>query len=113
MLILPPGMANSDAVLPAERAPGPAAADDAFADYFRCADEVLGSQNPPELNGSGRPKDFSDMVTNLRRERYLRVAPAAERVAGSGALRSIYYALRPVLGVSIRKHLQRVRLSGW
>jgi len=66
-----------------------------------------------ENGGRCLPLDLSEVVLNLRRERYRRVARPADVVTGAPTVRSLYYALRPVLGVSIRKHLQRLRLSGW
>ncbi len=59
------------------------------------------------------PLDLSEVVTNLRRERYRRVPPRAESIAGSSSARSLYYAVRPMLGVAVRKHFQRLRLAGW
>jgi len=59
------------------------------------------------------PLDLSEVVTNLRRERYTRTPRPAESIAGSPSLRTLYYAVRPVLGIGVRKHLQRLRLSGW
>jgi hypothetical protein len=35
------------------------------------------------------------------------------KITGGHASRRIYYALRPFLPVPVRKHLQRIRLSGW
>src|SRR5262245_53427108 len=60
------------------------------------------------------PFDLAEVVTNLREERYqLPSSEWFEALCVSGAARSIYYFLRPVLTVGIRKHLQRMRLRGW
>jgi hypothetical protein len=53
------------------------------------------------------PFDLSEVVTNLQRERYCRPSPHR------GLSRELYYLLRPLLSVSVRKHLQRIRLRGW
>jgi hypothetical protein len=60
------------------------------------------------------PFDVSEVVTNLRQERY-RQNPRGilESVVGTGASRSLYYSLRPLLPVHVRRHLQKLRLSGW
>lgn len=60
------------------------------------------------------PFDVSEVVTNLRQERY-RQGPhnVLERITGASAPRSLYYFLRPLLRVGVRKHLQKLRLSGW
>jgi len=59
------------------------------------------------------PLDLSEVVTNLRRERYRRLPPRAELVTGANMVRRLYYTVRPLLGVTVRKHFQRLRLSGW
>jgi len=60
------------------------------------------------------PFNPSAVVRNLREERYVRPAsnngPRAKRPK---LVRQAYYALRPHLGVSARKYLQRFRLRGW
>jgi hypothetical protein len=53
------------------------------------------------------PFDLSEAVTNLQRERYCEFSP------GGGLWQDVYYALRPYLSVPVRKHLQRLRLTGW
>jgi hypothetical protein len=67
-----------------------------------------------DSDGVRLPFDFSQVVDNLRYERYqVNSKPALERITGGSVSRKIYYLLRPILPVSVRKHLQRVRLSGW
>jgi hypothetical protein len=52
----------------------------------------------------------TEVADNLRFERYVK------RVTGPGwknLTRKVYYALRPVFPVSLRRHLQRTWLKGW
>ena len=60
------------------------------------------------------PFSPSEIVANLRYERY---ASASNRngkmLHGESALRKVYYLVRPLLTVSVRKHLQRIRLRDW
>ncbi|PYY03432.1 MAG: hypothetical protein DMG69_32560 [Acidobacteria bacterium] len=57
------------------------------------------------------PFNPSEVIANLRRERY------RSSLNGEGAvspiLRNAYYLVRPLLPVSVRKHLQRIQLRGW
>jgi hypothetical protein len=58
------------------------------------------------------PFDVEEIVDNLRLELY----PSSERNERStvnSLLMAAYYYFRPVMPVSIRKHLQRRRLKGW
>jgi hypothetical protein len=65
--------------------------------------------NEPSL-----PFNLCEIVTNLRQERYRTgFQNQLERLSSSAAARKAYYALRPLMPVSIRKHLQRLRLRGW
>ena len=60
------------------------------------------------------PFDLSEVVTNLREERYRQSASGTlERLTKAAAVQDAYYFLRPALPVAIRRHLQRVRLMGW
>ena len=60
------------------------------------------------------PFDISEAVTNLRQERYRRKGHTwLERTTSSDASQRLYYLLRPLLAVGVRKHLQKLRLSGW
>jgi hypothetical protein len=56
------------------------------------------------------PFDPSEVAANLREERY--VDDSSENKPNS-VLAKIYYFLRPILPVPIRKHLQRRRLRDW
>jgi len=66
-------------------------------------------------NGScAIPFDPDSVVENLRRERYVAETLSAGRGPASGGLvRKAYYAVRPMLPVAVRKHLQRASLKGW
>jgi hypothetical protein len=60
------------------------------------------------------PFDFSQVIDNLRYEHYyVNSRPTLEKITGGSVSRKIYYLLRPMLPVSVRKHLQRLRLRGW
>jgi hypothetical protein len=60
------------------------------------------------------PFDVTQIIENLRRERYqLNSWRSLDKLTGGKPSRAIYYLLRPILPVSVRKHLQRARLSGW
>jgi hypothetical protein len=59
------------------------------------------------------PFNPSQIVDNLRLERYARNGYADKQFLSSGALQRIYYSVRPLLHVSMRKHLQRLFLRNW
>jgi hypothetical protein len=60
------------------------------------------------------PFDLAEVVTNLREERYTRRAVHfLEQITSVDAARDLYYLLRPLLSVGVRRHLQKVRLRGW
>ena len=67
--------------------------------------------------GDGRlllPFDLSEVATNLRQERYPQNGHSLLQKTTSGGLaQNLYYLVRPYLGVSVRKHLQKVRLRDW
>ena len=69
------------------------------------------------FQGAGRvclPFDFSEVVANLQLEHYrLTRHGFFDRISGAGAAQNLYYFLRPMLSVSVRKYLQRLSLSGW
>ena len=53
-------------------------------------------------------------MENLRRERYVGHTGAKQgRIVDHSLVRKAYYAVRDLLPVSIRKHLQKVYLGGW
>lgn len=56
------------------------------------------------------PFDPSQVVDNLRRETYVRNWRRSQPLS---ALAQLYYLLRPLLSVRVRRHLQRFHLRGW
>jgi hypothetical protein len=98
--------------------------------YFRFGADVVGfgkcvgrspSARPghalPDLMGSVEagerevrlPFDPAEMVDNLRRELYTE----EWRSGSSGLAAALYYLIRPLLGVAVRKHLQKFHLRDW
>jgi hypothetical protein len=60
------------------------------------------------------PFEPSQVVDNLRCEHYMRNrAPSGWRAAWKSLQRAVYYQIRPYLGVSFRRHLQRAALKDW
>ncbi|HVB58107.1 MAG TPA: hypothetical protein VNE63_17005 [Candidatus Acidoferrales bacterium] len=60
------------------------------------------------------PFDFTEVVDNLRLERYpSNFRASLDSITSGNAARRLYYSLRPFLPVPVRKHLQRASLSGW
>jgi hypothetical protein len=60
------------------------------------------------------PFEPASVVENLRRERYVTQDRSTSRnLARSDLFRKAYYSVRPLLPVSVRKHLQRISLRGW
>ena len=60
------------------------------------------------------PFDLAAVVTNLREERYPQTSGGlAERLTAGSAIQGAYYFIRPLMPVAFRRHLQRIRLSGW
>jgi hypothetical protein len=60
------------------------------------------------------PFDPSQIVDNLRLERYTANGYAGKRaILSSPAIRKAYYYFRPLLGVAVRKHIQRLFLRNW
>jgi hypothetical protein len=58
--------------------------------------------------------DPSQVVENLHRERYMKQIGIKDgRMVDLPIVRKTYYAVRELLPVSIRKHLQKVYLGGW
>jgi hypothetical protein len=72
----------------------------------------------PRTDGNGNslqlPFDLSEVVDNLRLERYhANSERLLQRITGGNATRKFYYLVRPVLPVRVRKYLQKAHLSGW
>jgi hypothetical protein len=59
------------------------------------------------------PFDLDEVVQNLRYERYATARVAVRRSVAQSVGRKTYYAMRPFLPTSVRKHLQRMALRGW
>ena len=57
------------------------------------------------------PFDPAEAVANLRLEKY--TAEGENRNNRDSLVRRLYYLLRPMLPVEVRKHLQRLSLRGW
>jgi hypothetical protein len=59
------------------------------------------------------PFDPAQVVDNLRCERYLAHAENGDGpLPGNRILRNLYYAVRPAIGVPVRKHLQKLYFRG-
>jgi hypothetical protein len=59
------------------------------------------------------PFDPAQVIDNLRAERYWGNAGGLKTLPGSQLFRSCYYTFRPLMPVSVRKHLQRFYFRGW
>jgi hypothetical protein len=60
------------------------------------------------------PFDHSEVVDNLRLERYAQKHQHyVDKITAGSLARAAYYFARPILPVAVRRHLQKVRLSGW
>ena len=60
------------------------------------------------------PFNLTEVATNLREERYrLNGYNFLQKSTTGSGIQRLYYQVRPLLGVGVRKHLQKVRLSGW
>lgn len=59
------------------------------------------------------PFNPADVIDNLRLERYAKRFTPSALNPWMQSLRDAYYLLRPLMPVSIRKHVQRARLNGW
>ncbi len=69
---------------------------------------------PRVQRGVGRlllPFDPAEALKNVREERYWRAT--GKPGPPDGGIHGLYYRLRPVLGLRIRKHLQRRYFRGW
>jgi hypothetical protein len=61
----------------------------------------------------GVPFDPSDVINNLRLERYTNHDAEGAWMRWERALKDAYYVFRPLMPIKIRKHLQRAHLNGW
>lgn len=58
------------------------------------------------------PFDVQEVVENLEREQYP-CSSRKDKSVAHPAVAALYYLIRPLLPVAVRKHLQRVHLKGW
>ena len=75
--------------------------------------EDISSAIRTEDNVCVLPFDLDEVVENLRFERYDGAMPVVRSSITKAVSRRTYYALRPFLPTSVRKHLQRMALRGW
>ena len=59
------------------------------------------------------PFNPTDVIDNLRLERYAKDFSPSALNPWMKSLRNAYYFLRPLMKVNVRKHVQRSRLDGW
>jgi hypothetical protein len=59
------------------------------------------------------PFDPAQVVDNLRCERYSPTWTGVRTLSADSSLRSMYYLVRPLLGVSVRRNFQKMYLRGW
>jgi hypothetical protein len=59
------------------------------------------------------PFELSEVVDNLRHERYPEAQRAVEHISSFSLSHAAYYFVRPVLPVGVRKYLQRLHWKGW
>ena len=59
------------------------------------------------------PFDPRQIIDNLRCERYAPTRKGGQIIRPAGLARGLYYRVRPVLGVSARRHFQRLYFRGW
>ena len=62
-------------------------------------------------NSISLPFDLAEIVNNLRNELY--VKDSIFRSPTTAAAAKAYYLIRPILSVSVRKYIQRIRLVDW
>ncbi len=69
---------------------------------------------PSDGTQSELPSDFTKIIDDLRLEHYRRnIASRNEMFAASEPARRLYYFIREVLPVSVRRHLQRAYFRNW
>jgi len=70
----------------------------------------------PEMIEAGNtinlPFDPAEVIANLRLEKYI-ARGEDDGSNGGGLVRRLYYLVRPLMPVAVRKHLQRIHLRGW
>jgi hypothetical protein len=65
-----------------------------------------------ERGGVGLSFDPDQVVNNLRLERYYG-NPGRHSLLSGELAKKLYYLARPILGVAVRRHLQKLRLADW
>src|SRR6478672_11053217 len=95
-----------------------------FSNDILCYGRLCADQTPPSLNGklidvsdqvrsengiTYLPFDASEIVDNLRLERYTANSIDHQTTLGTIA-RQVYYLFRPAMPVAVRRHLQRAWL---
>jgi hypothetical protein len=75
-------------------------------------DHLYDASKDVQPNGSGLllPFDLTQVVDNLRYESYVQ---PSNRLLESPWIKDIYYRLRPLMPVGVRKHLQGLYLRNW
>ncbi len=74
------------------------------------------ARNATSVSGSEiqLPFDVSNVIDNLRRERYVRQLSSGRRgVTQQGLIREMYYVVREFLPLWFRRHLQRAYFKNW
>ena len=61
----------------------------------------------------GLPFDPTDVIDNLRLERYANHVGQGALSRWERVLKDAYYFFRPLMPIKLRKHVQRARLNGW
>lgn len=66
-------------------------------------------------NGAGTyvPFDFSSVIENLRKERYLHQLRGGNGLTSNPYVRKAYYAIRELLPVAVRRHFQKSYFKDW
>jgi hypothetical protein len=75
--------------------------------------EIENASIPISNNSLQLPFDFTEVVDNLRHERYKEDSRARRRLRDSEFVSRAYYRLRPLLPQRFRKYLHRIHLDGW
>jgi hypothetical protein len=92
--------------------------------YGRCAncvpatavtDSLEDVRHSVTIKGSSvhLPFDPDEILNNLRCERYRTSSRGMNTLPANNALRELYYFVRPILRVSVRKHFQKLFFRGW
>ena len=81
----------------------------------RAEDSLPDTLADVHVNGSAvhLPFDPAKIIDNLRCERYNGWDGINNYAAKSGFLRDVYYLVRPLMGVAVRKHFQKYYFRGW